>query len=272
VKEELSVEVEGIGPAAEKPERRVRAVVHAASVLRIIAAAPRPLRAGQLANKAGLSKTSVFHLLRTLEAERFIARDEFGCYRLSWGLYELGSLVSEKVDLTRVVRHHLDRLCQAAGEAVLLAVLEGESVLYLDRGESDLAITMIATAGRRAPLHTNASGKLLLAFQSDEFIEKVLNRGLERRTSNTICEPTALRAQLQSVRSSELAECWQEQEIGLNSFAVPLRDYTGDVCAALTLVCPAQRMSKRELPKLASLMKEHAAAASAELGAPAVIP
>jgi DNA-binding IclR family transcriptional regulator len=254
--------------AASTEGRRVRGVVHAASALRALRDASRPLKVSELAARIRLSKTSTYHLLHTLEDERFVARDSENRYRLSWGLYELGGAVVESLDLTRAVRHHLDNLTEVTSEASILAILEGEEVLYLDRSQSDLTFTMIATPGRRAPLHTTASGKLLLAFQPPEFIEHVISKGLERRTSNTICDPSVLARELQAVRDTEFAVCWQEQEVGLNSFAVPIRNYTGQVCAALTLVSAAQRITQRDLPRVAALMFQHASYASADLGNP----
>jgi DNA-binding IclR family transcriptional regulator len=254
--------------STEQPPRRIRAVANAANILHALADSARPLNAGELATRVGLARTSVYHLLRTMEAERFVARDDDGRYRLSWGLYELGNSVSDSMDLTRVVRRHLDSLSEATSEAALLAILEGESVLYLDRGQADIEFQMMATPGRRGSLHATASGKLLLAFQPPEFIERVLARGLSARTARTIVDPATLLAQLEIIRETEVAECWQEQEAGLNSFAVPLRDYTSEVCAALTLVSTSHRITPENLPWIRTTMLEHAARASAELGNP----
>lgn len=248
------------------PVRLVRSVGHAIGLMRILAESNNGLTLSELTRRGGLSKTSTFHLVRTLEVERFVARNETGKYRLSWGAYEIGSVVARSVDLTRAARVHLDRLAERTGEAALLAIAEGQSVLYLDRGQSDQSFTMVANVGRRSPLHTNASGKALLAHMPDRVVESVIAAGLERRTSATIVDPQILREELGTIRSRGYAACWQEQEPALNSIAVPLWDYTGQVCATLTVAGPSTRLTRRAVPRLLGILQDEAASVSAELG------
>lgn len=244
----------------------MRSVRHAAALLRILGAAGRPLALSELARKLGLSKTSTFHLVRTLEVERFVARDENDRYRLSWGVYELGSVVTRSVNLTRIARLHLDRLAEETNEAVLLAIAEGRSVLYLDRGQSQQSFTMVANVGRRSPLHTNASGKLMLAYMPEEVVDSIIADGLEQRTPATIVDSDELKDALAKIRTQGYATCWQEQEPGLNSIAAPLRDYTGEVCAALTVAGPSNRLTKRSVPRILAMIQREAEAISTALG------
>jgi DNA-binding IclR family transcriptional regulator len=250
------------------PARTVRSVENAIGLLRSLAAGGRPQSLSDLARSAQLSKPSTYHLLRTLEAERFVARNELGHYHLGWGVYEVGSAVTRSVDLTRIARPHLDRLADATGEATLLAIVDGKTVLYLDRGYSTESLHMIANVGRRSPLHTNASGKLLLAHMPEPVADTVIDGALERRTSATIVHPDELRKEIARIRKRGFATCWQESEVGLNSIAVPLTDYTGKVCSALTVAGPAGRVTKRAVPRLVSIITEQAALISASLGAP----
>jgi DNA-binding IclR family transcriptional regulator len=251
---------------ATAPQRIVRSVKHAIALLRVLAASGSAVALSDLARKTGLSKTSTFHLLRTLEIEKFVARDEGGRYRLSWGAYEIGSAVTRSVDLTRTARPHLDRLAEATGEATLLGILEGESVLYIDRGQADQSFTMVANVGRRSPLHTNASGKLLLAYAQSAVIDGITSSELERRTFATITDPAILRRELDTIRTRGYATCWQEQETGLNSIATPVRDYTGTVCAALTVAGPSNRLTKRSVPRIVAIIQQEADQVSESLG------
>jgi DNA-binding IclR family transcriptional regulator len=244
----------------------VRSVRHAARLLRLLASDLQPLTLSDIARRVELSKPSTYHLLRTLEAERLVARDENGRYRLGWGVYEIGAAVTRSVDLTRVARPHLDRLSEETGEATLLGIADGTSVLYLDRGTSDESFQMIANNGRRSPLHSNASGKLLLAHMPEDFVSRMVADGLERRTAATITDPVELNKELARIRDRGFATCWQEQEVGLNSLAFPLRDYTRRVCAVLTIAGPAPRLTRRAVPRLVQLIAVHANSISTALG------
>ena len=162
---------------------------------------------------------------------------------------------------------HLDRLAEETGEAVLLSILDGESVLYLDRGQSTESFTMVANVGRRSPLHTNASGKVLLAHQDQQFVASVLGKPLHANTPSTVCNPRELEAQLLDARRDGYATCWQEQELGLCSIAVPIFDYTGKACAAMAIAGPAERVSKQSVTGLVQRLHEEAQQISARLGA-----
>lgn len=236
-------------PGSEKRPRTVQSVEHAADILQALGAESGPLGTSELARKTGLSKTSVHHLLATMEARRLVMRDGPSAkFRLGWALYELGTSVSRSVDLARIARPYLDRLAVQTRESVLLGILHDDSVLYLDRGEPPQGLRMTANAGRRGPLHATASGKVLLAFCRDPVIsDRVLTTALPRYTPTTVIDPEMLRQQLAEVRSNGYAVCWQEREVGLCSVAVGLRDFTGSVVGSLAIAGPASRLTSSSL-------------------------
>jgi DNA-binding IclR family transcriptional regulator len=133
---------------------------------------------------------------------------------------------------------------------VLLGILDSDSVLYLDRGEPPAGLRMRANAGRRGPLHATASGKILLAFTSDQtMLERILSGTLDRYTTDTVTDPTALRKELALARQQGFSSCWQEREVGLCSLAVPLHDHSGAVVGSLALAGPATRLTGQTLPE-----------------------
>lgn len=234
---------------AARGSRRIQAVEHAIDVLDVLAQRGRPMGVSDIARHVGLSKTTVFHLLATLESRRFVMRAPDSVqYRLSWALYELGSSVVRDVDLSRVARPYLDKLAAQLGESVLLGILDDDAVLYLDRGEAPSGLRMTANAGRRGPLHATASGKVLLACAaSADLFDRIISRPLTRFTKTTITDPVPLRHELAQVRQQGFATCWQEREVGLCSLAVALRDYTGAVVGSLTVAGPAGRLTSQTL-------------------------
>ncbi|GAA3774111.1 IclR family transcriptional regulator [Microbacterium kribbense] len=252
-----------------KPEARtVRSVVHAVTLLKELSRLAVPTSLGDLAASVGLSKPATFNLLKTLEVEGLIAKDDDARYRLTWGMYELGSAVLRSTDLSRVSRIHLDRLADQTGEAVLLGILDEQTVLYIDRGQAAETFAMVANVGRRSPLHTNASGKVLLAGQPDTALDAFLaSASLDRMTPYTITDPARLREEVDTVRDRGYALCAQEQEEGLSSVSVPVRGHSGRVIAALTVAAPSQRIDVRSIPDLRDRLLAEATAISVQLGA-----
>lgn len=237
------------GEAAAPRSRRVQSVDHAINILQVLARSPHGAVLSEIAEEVGLSKATVHHLLATMTTRRLVARvPDSAQYRLDWGLYELGTAVLRGVDVTRVARNFLDQLATQTGESALLGILDDESVLYLDRGDPHGSFRMVANAGRRSPLHSTASGKVLLAYARDpELFDRLVDEGMEQLTPSTITDTRALRRALADVRQRGFATCWQEREVGLSSVAVPIRDYTGAVVASLALAGPASRLNQRTL-------------------------
>jgi len=246
--------------------RTVRSVIHAVKLLKALSRSNSPATLSDLAASVGLSKPSTFNLLKTLEVEGLVAKDQFARYQLTWGVYELGSAVVRTADVSRIARAHLDKLAEQTGEAVLLAIIDETSVLYLDRGQAADTFAMVANVGRRSPLHTNASGKVLLAGQPETYIAQLLSGPLDAKTRFTITDPRELRAELKTVTRNGYAVCAQEQEEGLSSIAVPITDYTGHVHAALTIAGPTQRIGSHSLQELLGQLREEANAISEQLG------
>lgn len=259
---------ESSGQPAARPSRRVKSVEHAIDVLQVIADAGRAVGVSEIARQTQLSKASVHHLLATLESRRFVIRDPGTArYRLSWALYEMGSSVVRDVNLSRVARLYLDRLATQTGELVLLGILDGDSVLYLDRGEGDSRLQMAANAGRRGPLHATASGKVLLAFSNEpQLWQRIIDGPLVRYTSTTITDPDRLRAELAQVRRQGYATCWQEREVGLCSVAIALKDYTGTAAGSLAVAGPSIRLTKATLQSHLSQLQAAGQAIDTHLG------
>lgn len=258
----ISAEAPSQDLAVSEP-RVVRSVVHASSLLKALYKAGRPTTLSDLARKIGLSKPATYALLKTLEAAGFISRDAAARYQLGWGVYELGSAVIRPIELARIARLHMDHLAERTGEAVLLGILDNDRVLYLDRGQDTESFTMVAGIGRRSPLHTNASGKVLLAYQDSDYIDTVTARPLAATTSLTITEPLVLKEELARARERGYATCGQEQEIGLSSIAVPVFG-AGVVLAALAIAGPTGRFTPDKLPGLLSALKSTAAEISTQ--------
>lgn len=248
--------------------RTVQSVTRAFVLLRVLARAVRPMSLSEISRYVNASKPAVYHLLRTLVQERAVAKTPEGLYELGWGLWELGSAVVRNNDLARTARFHLDRLAEETGEAILLSIIEGHGVIYLDRGQSSSTFELVANTGRRSSLHGNASGKVLLAYSSEDFVDEVLKTPLRAFTSKSITDPDRLRRELQEVRKNGYAVCWQEQELGMSSLGAPIRDHSGDVVAALAIAGPAARVNEKTAQSLLDALLEESEAISVRLGAP----
>jgi DNA-binding IclR family transcriptional regulator len=125
---------------------------------------------------------------------------------------------------------------------------------------------MAAAVGGRAPLHCTAVGKVLLAFQPEEYVKQVIERGLAAHTSRTLTRREQVLEMLAEVRQRDYAIDDEESESGLRAIAAAVRNHTGAVIAALGVAAPVQRMSKKTMHTCVPSVIETANAVSARLG------
>jgi DNA-binding IclR family transcriptional regulator len=100
--------------------------------------------------------------------------------------------------------------------------------------------------GRVAPMHATGVGKLHLLNYTDEQLETLgKKRSFARFTPRTITELPALKKELEHIRQQGYAVDDEECEAGVRCLAVPVRDYTGMVMAALSVSAPVARLDAR---------------------------
>jgi DNA-binding IclR family transcriptional regulator len=110
-------------------------------------------------------------------------------------------------------------------------------------------------------------GKVLIASDSEEEIRKRLPEHMEKRTPRTLIEPKALIDHLKKVNAQGYAVDDEEFEDGVRCIGAPIRDYTGNVVAAVSISGPAMRMTdKKIVDDLVLAVKEASEEISRRLG------
>lgn len=202
-------------------------------------------RVTQIALELDLAKSTVSRLLKTLLNEGYVKKNpETQKYSLGNKILTLYSSLISNMEVVKEAKLILEQLARDTSESVQLAELEGSNVIYMEQIKSSYPIQIFAHIGRINPIHCTSSGKLLLAYQDIESIEKILNSNeLVKYTSSTIMDTYILKKQLLDIRG--LGYCFIENEFidGIVSIAAPIRDYNKNVIAAVSLVGPIQRIN-----------------------------
>jgi IclR family KDG regulon transcriptional repressor len=188
-------------------------------------------------------------------------------YSATTKVVELASHVLDGLHLRPEVRPILEETARTTGETVHLAVLEGFEIAYVDKVEGRQAVRMASRIGLRGHCHSTALGKVLLAARPQEDWDRyVSEHGLVRRTAQTITDPAALYAELRRVRERGYAVDNVENENGIRCVAVPIRDHTGTVAAAMSLSSWTLSMTLERVQELAPSLQAAGKRASERLG------
>jgi IclR family KDG regulon transcriptional repressor len=263
----MTTQSNGSSPDKEKGSGRLSSVTSALRVLKIFSDAEAELGISAMAKQLGLAKSTVHRLAVTLAAEGFLEQNpENGRYHLGLSLFELGSLVRRRMDVSNLGLPLLGALRDQTQESVHLAILAQTSIMYLYNLESSQAIGIRSYLGARKPAFCTSEGRVLLAFGPQEQIDAVLAEELVARTPNTNTNPQALLRSLEEARLHGYMIDDEESEIGMRGVAAPIRDIYGKVVAAVGLAGPTQRLTKRELRRLAPQVINTADAISARMG------
>lgn len=219
----------------------------------------------RISQRTGIPRAAVRRCLYTLARLGYVAADGRH-FSLRPKILALGHAYLTSTRLAPTAQSFLDEVNAAVHEACSLAVLDEDDVLYVARSRTSARIMSIdLRPGSRLPAHCTSMGRVLLAHLPPPELRAYLGRTkLRPLTERTIASREKLLQVLEAVRRNGYAIVDQELEIGLRSIAVPVRDTSGKVVAAMNVGTQAARvplrdMEARILPRLQS--------AAAELGA-----
>ena len=214
-----------------------------------------PLGVTQVADRAGLPKSTAARVLATLVGEGAVEQVPGDTsYRLGPRLITLAAGFSLTRSLAAIARPMLIDLAEATGEAAGLAMPDGDLVHYIDQVDTVQPVLVRDWTGARVPLHAVSSGQVLLAFRTPAAIERYLERPMERFTGRTLTDAGAVLERLREVRRQGYIWAMDEFEAGISSVAAPIADASGEVIAAVHVHGPSYRFpaesSKADLAQL----------------------
>lgn len=198
-----------------------------------------------LARLLKANPTTMHRLLTTLENLGYVEQNSgTQRYRLGAKIMRLAGIYADQNPLPFVARRVFEEFSTRFEHSFYLGVLSNFEVVYTAVLDGRGALKISTIPGGRVALYTTAIGKILLAGQTDAFIESYLEAvTLERYTSTTITYRKALLREIAEVRKSGFAVNHGENFEEIGAVAVPLRDARGTVIAGLSLGYPMHWLS-----------------------------
>jgi IclR family KDG regulon transcriptional repressor len=236
------------------------------SIIDALAASNDPMTLGEIAARCQLGKSNTHQFLTALVEHNYVRQSgPRGHYELTFKVWEIGAKIVNRLDLGRVARDPMRKLSITTGESVSLAILDKFEVLYIDKMDGLHDVRTHPTIGRRRAAYCVASGKVLLAFQSADVIEKACSN-MQSFTDQTVTTIEALQAQLAEIRESGYAFNRGEWTARIRGVSAPIRDASGKVIAAVGISMPTERLPIRALQDLAPNVVECGQEISRALG------
>jgi IclR family transcriptional regulator, pca regulon regulatory protein len=219
----------------------VQSLARGLSVIRAFSATSPELTLSEVARATDLTRAAARRFLLTLVDLGYV-RTDGRLFALSPRVLDLGYAYLSSLSLPEVAEPHLERLVAEVHESASVAVLDGEDVVYVARVATSRIMRVTINIGTRFPAHCTSMGRVLLAWMPPDDLDAYLEHAeLRRLTSHTVTSPSILRTELDRIRSQGWAMVDQELEEGLRSIAVPLRERSGRVTAAMNISSHASR-------------------------------
>jgi IclR family transcriptional regulator, pca regulon regulatory protein len=206
------------------------------------------LPGGTVANIAadlGKDRSQVSRSLRGAQQEGFLDRTDQRIYTLNWSLFTDAQLLTEQ-RLQTDGATALERLASETDEGCFLGVLSGDSTVTIGEHLPPSSNMVGSWLGRPYPAYCSDAGQALLWEASDTEVRMVFAAAtFVRHGPNTPVNVEDFLRRLNAARARGYSIVDEEAEPGLYSLAVPIRDFKGDVAAALQVVGPKTRLEPR---------------------------
>ena len=213
-------------------------LTRAVRILEVFTPEDPALPVTEIARRTSLHVATASRLVAELTGHGLLVRQPDGRVRIGVRLWELAFRASPALSLREAAMPYLEDLHAIVGHHVQLGVLDGDEVLFLERLSAPGAVVNYTRIAGRLPLHVSSSGAVLLAHADPRLQEEVLARPLQRYTAATVTSPDRLRALLADVRRRGFAQLNGHVHQDATGIAVPVRDRSGAVVAALSAIVP----------------------------------
>jgi DNA-binding IclR family transcriptional regulator len=224
-----------------------QAIERAAQLLVRVVESAQPPSVGELAERAGLPKSTTSRLVAALERQGLVQRlGDRGRVRPGPVLLRFATRDSSST-LVELAAPSLRRLADASGETINLAVPGPLGVEHLAQEDTAHYVGVTDWVGRRVPNELAANGKCFIAF-------------------GAAASGTADPQEIARVRARGYATSVDELELGLSALAAPVFGPRGEALAALSISGPTARLTSERIAQLAPLLIDEARQLATRLG------
>ena len=219
------------------------------AVIRCFSSERPSLTLSEVAERTGLTRAAARRFLLTLQELGYVGSTGRQ-FSLRPRVLALGYAYLSSFSVAQIAQPHLEDLAEELHESCSVSVLDGDDIVYVARASANRIMTIALTVGTRLPPYPTSMGRVLLAWLPPAEIDAILGRtSLRKLTEQTVVDPDELKQILATVRAQGWATVDQELEAGVRSVAVPIRDSSGKVVAAINASAHAARVPMRTLEK-----------------------
>jgi len=197
------------------------------------------LTLSDIANNLGLSPSTVYRIVTTLENRGFLKKDKkTRRYYIGNNILRLAAGNNEgKYDSLRATSILVMKgIHEKYNENIGLFVSDGEYKLCLERFESTRALRLVVMVGEKATMKLGSAGKILLAYMDED-----------ERDALIAGDGWPVKEELEKIKMQGYALSVGEREEGLVGLAAPVFNSQNKCIATISLSGPSSRFINESL-------------------------
>ncbi|MCL2320423.1 MAG: IclR family transcriptional regulator [Treponema sp.] len=258
---------------AEKPAsegiKKNQSLRKALQILEGMTKIPTPARLQDIARSLKMPQSTLLRFLNTFVDFGYVSQDQdTSCYYLTLKLAEIGSRVKDSFPFQNSLAKYVKQIARQFNESASLCIEHNMQMVYVFTQDSpSRMLQTLNRIGHIAPMHATGVGKVHLLNYSEAQLEELEKKfGLPRFTGHTITSMDSLKKEIAQIRKQGYALDNEECEEGVRCIAVPVRNFSGNVVAGISLSAPSTRMDKDRTEQIIQYLKNIGTEASKELG------
>ncbi|MBL0373309.1 IclR family transcriptional regulator [Rhizobium sp. KVB221] len=259
--------------ATEKPESlasqaayRAPALEKGLDILELLSGYSESLTLSQIAQSLGRSVQEVYRVIISLERRGYVARQPPNdTFKLTMKLFDLACNHPPLRRVMDAARPIMQQLADGVDQAIILSILDGAMIRVIAVADNPAPIGFRVRLGAQSPVLQTASGRTLLAFQSDGMRQNLLANlmpGLDASDSKV----SALVERIEQVRDKGYEMVSGETLRGITDVSFPIVDNNGVAHCALTMPFLIWVQNKVGIEQATQQLFEGALALSREIG------
>ena len=198
-----------------------------------------------IAEVSGLSNSTIHRIIQELVQSEYVRKNNEHKYCLGLNALALGTRIRKTDLISEAASIEMNRLNDLSNETIHLIVLDKNQGRYIAKCEAKNQIGLRSRIGWTIPLYCTAGGKVLLAYQTEEWLRSYFDStSFERFTDNTICEEKSMQAELAAIRRNGFGMDNEEHHLDVVCIAAPIFDSQNRIVATVGISAPAYRFSK----------------------------
>jgi len=224
--------------------KKIASVQKAIDILNLFDEEKNELGNSEIAKLIDIPAGTASGLIFTLKINHYLDQNPTNRkYRLGLKLVDRAAVLLNQIDLRKIASPYLEEIGKWCGESVNLALRNEGEVVYIERLNGQHSLGIRSEIGKRAPVHSTALGKAIVAYlPRDEISSFLENHNFFPVTQYTITNPRIFKAELDKVRERGYSVDEQENEIGGRCVAASILNQESYPIAAISVSVPIQRL------------------------------